>query len=314
MLTKGLSFIHKHGISHLDISLENVLVTKTDELRICDFGQAERKRTIQDTDLRRGKPKYMSPEVYQLEKYDGFKADVWSLGVVLWGMTTGGLIYKKPSYADQRFLLLTKGQDGLQRLLQLDEIDDTPPPLIHLLSKMLEVNAENRYLIEDVLAHPWLNLNAESSKHQLPKLKTPVEQKKLPPSPTLSPSLPPISPLPPSLSPPRPSRHAIPFITNTPTGKTVSPVGFRYGTPFGDHPSIPTSGCPGDVSGSKKEGFVDVQLCEYQRNTSALGKEQQSTILDRSRTEPEQFTASQKSMVTADNKEVRVRTFSLGCR
>jgi len=111
----------------------------------------------------------MSPEVYQLEKYDGFKADVWSLGVVLWGMTTGGLIYKKPSYSDERFLLLTKGQEGLQRLLQLDEIDDMPVSLLNLLTKMLEVNVEHRYLIEDVLAHPWLNLNPESNKQPVAK-------------------------------------------------------------------------------------------------------------------------------------------------
>jgi len=157
MLAKGLNVIHKQGISHLDISCENILVTSKDELKICDFGQAQMKRIIKDEDLKRGKPKYMSPEVYNLRRYDGFKADVWSLGVVLWVMITGGLLYRKPTILDKRFSLLEEGEEGIERLLQVDGIQDINPTLIHLFSRMLDVNPITRYVIEDVLSHPWLN-------------------------------------------------------------------------------------------------------------------------------------------------------------
>jgi len=155
MLAEGVKYIHQNGICHLDLSLENILL-KRDELRICDFGQASSKRIVHDVDLRRGKLKYISPEVYRLKEYDGFKADVWSLGVILWQMITSTIIYKKPSVNDPRFALLTRGTEGLTILLQQDGITDVPSVVIDLLSKMLTINAQDRYLIDDVLKHSWL--------------------------------------------------------------------------------------------------------------------------------------------------------------
>jgi serine/threonine protein kinase len=241
MMAKGLSFIHRHGVSHLDLSLENILLTSTDEIRICDFGQAERKRTIHDTSLRRGKPKYMSPEVYQVQKYDGYKADVWSLGVVLWGMVTGGLIYRKPSMTDHRFVTLSKGREGLTKLLQLDEISDVCGSLLDLLVHMLDLNPETRYSADDVLAHPWLKLKqgtAEEPKKTLEQQQSKNEQKEkdkmvvvaaeeevkkqeeimLPPPSSISTS----TTCPSPLSPPRPLRSVKKSISTTPTGKTQS--------------------------------------------------------------------------------------------
>jgi len=164
MIAKGLEFIHQHNISHLDLSLENILLTKTNEIRICDFGQAQTKRIIYDPNLRRGKPKYMSPEVYGLQKYDGFKADIWSLGIILWGMITGTLIYSKASTSDARFkVLASHGVEGINLLLKQDRVFDVPSSLVDLLSQMLHIDPIKRYSIQDVLAHPWLNLNKQSS-------------------------------------------------------------------------------------------------------------------------------------------------------
>jgi len=159
MLAKGVQFIHQHNICHLDLSLENILLTKTDEVRICDFGQAQTQRIVHDRDLRRGKPKYMSPEVYRLQRYDGFKADVWSMGIILWGMITGTLVYQKASLRDPRFAILAKsGEDGVNLLLKQDEVPDVPPSLVCLMSRMLDINPETRYSIEDVLVHPWVKV------------------------------------------------------------------------------------------------------------------------------------------------------------
>jgi len=199
MVAKGLSCIHKEGISHLDISMENILITKTDELKICDFGQSEIKRIVKDENLKRGKPKYMSPEVYEMQKYDGFKADIWSLGVILWGMLTGGLLYRKASPTDERFAFLTKGEEGIRELLQIDEVYDVPNPIIHMLSRLLDINPKTRYLIEDVLNHPWL---------KLPKPKVEVAEEKTPLT----------------ITPPRPLRTFAPIqSTSTPTEKNISP-------------------------------------------------------------------------------------------
>jgi len=164
MLAKGLHYIHQHGICHLDLSLENILLTKADEIRICDFGQAQTKRKIHDRDLRRGKPKYMSPEVYRLQEYDGFKADIWSLGIILWGMVTNTLVYRKASLNDPRFAILAKyGAEGINLLLQHEKISDVPSDLVDLISRMLDMNPKTRYSAADVLAHPWVKSERKCS-------------------------------------------------------------------------------------------------------------------------------------------------------
>jgi len=106
----------------------------------------------------------MSPEIYSCLDCDGFKADVWSLGVSLWGMITGGLIYDIASPSDKRFRILAKGEEGIRLLLQHDGVHDVPPLLVHLLSKMLEIDPRKRYLTSDILAHPWLGLNSQVKK------------------------------------------------------------------------------------------------------------------------------------------------------
>jgi len=158
MMAKGLSYLHHLGISHLDLSLENILISKDYDLSICDFGQAEKQRWIKcDKKFRKGKDKYISPEVGALEDYDGFKADVWSLGIIFWAMLTNSLLYHLPLPEDKRYQYMMKGRDGLKSLLESDGIADVPPSALHLLSKMLTIDVDQRYLIDDVLAHPWIN-------------------------------------------------------------------------------------------------------------------------------------------------------------
>jgi len=158
MIAKGLSFLHKNGISHLDISLENILITGEDEIRIIDFGQAEKQRKIQGSHFLKGKLKYMSPEAFSDQFFDGFKSDVWSLGVILWALITGSLVYKQPSLDDRRFKYLVSS-GGVKLLLQKNGVFGLPSPVVHLLSKLLEPDVNRRYLIDDVLRHPWLSVN-----------------------------------------------------------------------------------------------------------------------------------------------------------
>jgi len=46
MMAKGVAFLHSQGIVHMDLSLENMLLTVKDEIRICDFGQAQAQKNF----------------------------------------------------------------------------------------------------------------------------------------------------------------------------------------------------------------------------------------------------------------------------
>jgi len=169
MMARGVAFLHKHGISHLDLSLENMLLTSNDEIRICDFGQAQEKRFFESFTPRRGKLGYMCPEVYKLHSYDGFKADVWSLGVIFWSMLANGSLYEKPVSSDPHFAYVGRGKESIQKLLEGSGVTDVPLAALDLLSNMLSVNPSSRYTIDQVLRHSWL----QDSK-SFPKISEPV--------------------------------------------------------------------------------------------------------------------------------------------
>jgi len=156
MIAKGLRFIHKNGVCHLDLSLENILITEEGLVKICDFGMAREGRHFFCSQPR-GKNAYMAPEIYRREAYDGWKADVWSLGVILWSLLSCFGLYKKPDDTDSIYQIVKRGKKGLRQIAESIELDDIPDVIFDLLSGMLNVNPSLRYNIDDVLAHPFLN-------------------------------------------------------------------------------------------------------------------------------------------------------------
>ncbi len=83
----AVNFLHKNNLIHRDIKPENMLITQNGILKLCDFGcctpcgNGERKTFC-------GTVEYMAPEIVKREGYRE-KADVWSLGVLLYEMLHG---------------------------------------------------------------------------------------------------------------------------------------------------------------------------------------------------------------------------------
>jgi serine/threonine protein kinase len=85
----ALDYAHRQGIIHRDIKPANLMVTEGTQIKIVDFGAALLTNTqhtqIQDV----GTPSYMSPEQVRGGSELSFQSDMFSLGVVLYGLFTG---------------------------------------------------------------------------------------------------------------------------------------------------------------------------------------------------------------------------------
>ena len=87
-LLNGVSFLHEHGIAHLDLKPDNILVTSTGKLNIIDFSISV--FAEKDTKMKRlvGTYGFMAPEVLQDEEYAVFPVDVYGTGRVIEEMTS----------------------------------------------------------------------------------------------------------------------------------------------------------------------------------------------------------------------------------
>ncbi|KAM5307883.1 obscurin isoform 1-T1 [Glossophaga mutica] len=82
-LVEGLHYLHSHGVLHLDIKPPNILMVHParEDIKICDFGFAQK---INQTELKYskyGSPEFVSPEIIEQNPVSE-ASDIWAMGVI----------------------------------------------------------------------------------------------------------------------------------------------------------------------------------------------------------------------------------------
>lgn len=166
----GLKNAHSKDIVHRDIKPGNILISKRAEVKLADFGIAsdekdefeEPKKTV-DSDKTvvstknssitqagstLGTPAYMSPEQLMDSSSVDVRADIYSMGVMLYEMVTGS----KPYAGDMSPETIAKIKKG--KYIPPQKIVKSLPPVVKtLIRKMMKPEPEKRYKsLEPVIA------------------------------------------------------------------------------------------------------------------------------------------------------------------
>jgi serine/threonine-protein kinase len=144
----GLAYAHQHGLLHRDIKPANVIVLPDGRVKIVDFGiarLADQTTRLTKTDALLGTFHYIAPERLKGELSDG-RADIWSLGVMLYEMVAGELPFRG------------KDVSALYRVINepyvplAEVVEDVPQALTTVLDRALAKDVDARYATAEEMA------------------------------------------------------------------------------------------------------------------------------------------------------------------
>jgi serine/threonine protein kinase len=88
-IASALDYCHRNSIVHRDLKIENILISKTGDIKIIDFGLSNLFAPRGHLKTFCGSLYFAAPELLQARAYTGPEVDVWSFGIVLYVLVCG---------------------------------------------------------------------------------------------------------------------------------------------------------------------------------------------------------------------------------
>ena len=152
-LSSALKYMRSKNVSHFDLKPQNLLITRTPQLtlKVADFGFAQHLGSDEQNTAVKGSPLYMAPEIL-LERCYNAKADLWSIGVILYECLFGHAPYQSKSVQELMVKVEAKQRIEIPRTAKIsNECAD-------LLTRLLQHEPKRRIDFDEYFSHQFLDL------------------------------------------------------------------------------------------------------------------------------------------------------------
>ena len=143
----AMNYLHSNYMAHRDIKLENILLAKDYEIKIIDFGFGMLNLDNKVQHFFCGTPNYMPPEIVEKRGYIGQKADLWSLGILVYKIYCADFPFKG------------RNEKELYKSIKRCEfsiINYVPEKVKKVIRALIEYDPNKRPSCKEVLESEWL--------------------------------------------------------------------------------------------------------------------------------------------------------------
>lgn len=153
-IIEAIDHCHQRDVCHRDLKSENILIAADGTIKLADFGFCSLVGSGSMLETKCGSLSYLAPEILSGDPYDGRRADIWSCGILLFALVTGGFPIDCDSI--QRQLLVTRSWGKTIPFISLPS--ELSLECRELIQAMLTINPASRMSAKDVKNSRWYNL------------------------------------------------------------------------------------------------------------------------------------------------------------
>lgn len=148
-IASGMAFLHslRPPMAHRDLKAANVLLDTKMHPKLIDFGMARIKAESARMSTVSGTPQWMAPEMFESDRYDPLKCDVYAFAMTLFELYTG----KTPFHEIQRVPVVIKKICEGSRPGVGPRPSGCPPAFIDLMQRCWHQNPKNRPTFSEIL-------------------------------------------------------------------------------------------------------------------------------------------------------------------